>query len=60
MKFGQVLVRESSTQLVMYSLDTCIRYSTYNNMYYTNFQVSERHPDRGPEFSGIDYIIIIT
>ena len=24
-----VLVRESSTQLVMYSLDTCVRYSTY-------------------------------
>ena len=25
-----VLVRESSTQLVMYLLDTCVRYSTYN------------------------------
>jgi hypothetical protein len=25
-----VLVRESSTQLLMYSLDTCIRYSTYS------------------------------
>ena len=24
-----VLARESSTQLVMYSLDTCVRYSTY-------------------------------
>ena len=23
------LVRENSTQLVMYSLDTCVRYSTY-------------------------------
>ena len=33
-----VLVRESNTQLVMYSLDTCVRYSTYN----TDFQVSER------------------
>ena len=24
-----VLYRESSTQLIMYSLDTCVRYSTY-------------------------------
>ena len=28
-----VLVRESSTQLLIYSLDTCVRYSTYNVMY---------------------------
>ena len=51
-----VLVKESSTQLVMYLLDTCARYSTYNN--YTDFEVSERLHE-GPEFSGnylIDYI----
>ena len=50
-----VFVRESSTQLVMYSLDTCVRYSTYN----TNFQVSERLHE-GSEFSHnyvIDYTI---
>ena len=51
-----VLVRESSTQLVMYLLDTCVGYYTY---YYTDFQVSERLHE-GPEFSGnylIDYTI---
>ena len=50
-----VLVRESSTQLVMHSLDTCVRYSTYN---YTDFQASERLHE-GPEFSHnylIDYL----
>ena len=48
--------RESSAQLIIYSLDTCVRYSTYN----TDFQVSERLHG-GPEFSGnylIDYVII--
>ena len=52
-----VLHRESSAQLIMYSLDTCVRYSTY---IYTDFQVSERLHG-GPEFSGnylIDYVII--
>jgi hypothetical protein len=34
-----LLVRESSTQLIMYSLDICVRYSTY---FSTDFQVSER------------------
>ena len=50
-----VLVRECSTQLVMYSLDTYVRYFTY----YINFQVSERLR-KGPGFSGnylIDYTI---
>jgi hypothetical protein len=28
-----VLVRENSTQLLMYSLDTCIRYSTYSPIF---------------------------
>ena len=52
-----VLVRESSTQLVMYSLDTCMHQILY---IYTDFQASERLHG-GPEFSGnylIDYIII--
>ena len=51
-----VLRRESSAQLIMYSLGTCVRYSTCN----TDFQVSERLHG-GPEFSGnylIDYVII--
>ena len=36
-----VLVRESNTQLVMYLLDTCVRYSTYTliSMEALNFQV---------------------
>jgi hypothetical protein len=52
-----VLIRNSSSQLIRYSLDTGVRYSTY-------FQVSERL-QQGPEFSHnytigfvIDYIII--
>jgi hypothetical protein len=28
-----VLIRESSTQLIVYSLDTCIRYSTYSPIF---------------------------
>ena len=55
--WSAILVRESSTQLVMYSVDTCVRYSTYN--YYTDFQVSETLHG-GPKFSGnylIDYTI---
>ena len=45
-----VLCRESSTQLVMYSLDTgtCIRYSTYNNI--SSLRKAPRYG--GPEFSG--------
>ena len=43
-----VLVRESSTQLVMYLLDTCVRYST-------DFQVSERLHE-GPRISG-NYLV---
>ena len=48
-----LLVRESSTQLVMYSLDTCVRYSTYS----TDFQVSERLHG-GPEFPH-NYLIML-
>ena len=49
-----VLRREISAQLIMYSLDTCVRYSTCIIL------ISERLHG-GPEFSGnylIDYIII--
>ncbi len=51
-----VLVRENSTQLLMYLLDMCIRYFYI----FTDFQVSKRLHG-GPEFSHnylIDYIII--
>ena len=43
-----ILTRESSTQLIVYSLDTCVKYSTYMYMH-TNFQVSKRLHG-GPEF----------
>ena len=33
-----VLLRESSTQLIMYSLDTCVGYSTYIIIVLTNFK----------------------
>ena len=51
-----LLVRESNTLLVRYSLDTRARYSTY----FTKFQVPEGL-HRGPEFSHnylIDYLMI--
>ena len=41
-----ILIRKSSTQLVMYTLDTFIRYSTYN--VFTDFQVLKRLHE-GPE-----------
>ena len=50
-----VLVRESSTQLSIYLLDTCVKYSYI----LIDFQVSERLHG-GPEFSGnylIDFLI---
>ena len=47
-----VLIRESSTQLLIYSLDTCVRHSTYLPIF---------NSQKGPEFLGnyfIDYVII--
>ena len=41
-----ILTRKSSTQLVMYTLDTFVRYSTYN--VFTDFQVLKRLHE-GPE-----------
>ena len=46
-----VLIRESSTRLLIYFfLDTCVRYCTHL-YYYTDFQVLESLHG-GPEFSG--------
>ena len=49
-KFGSaVLVRESNMELLKYSLDIRVRYSSYM---FTDFQVSERL-HRGPKISHI-------
>ena len=53
------LVRESSTQLLMYSLDTCVRYSTY--MYLPIFKSQKGSMEAGALNFPIylmDYIII--
>ena len=51
-----VLVRENVTQLLMYSLDTCVRYSTHLLIF-----KSQKDSMEAPEFSGnylIDYVTI--